>query len=115
MVTTAAGVGGGIGGAALGSAAGPFSFLVGGIFGGIVSANIANSLNDRLTQRVFDLPKNEALENAYRYLGVNHHASNVQVSAAFHYLCRKHHPDKGGNAQEFFILQTHMAIIKNGP
>lgn len=111
-LTTAAGVGGGIGGAALGSFAGPIGIFAGGVIGGAVAANFANFASDRLTQLLFGLPKEVAVENAYKYLGVACNASNADVNAAFRKLCLKHHPDKGGDKQDFIDLQSCMTVIK---
>ena len=69
-------------------------------------------LSDWMTQKMFGLPKDEALENAYRYLGVEMTASNAEINTTFRRLCLKHHPDKGGNNGDFIILQCNMEIIK---
>ena len=111
--TALAGVGGGI----LGAGAGTFIFpgvgtLVGGIVGGIVISGATRLVFDRLTQNLFDLPKGEAVENAYRYLEVNPTASNEEVNIAFRKLCLKHYPNNGGSEAEFFILQNNMAVIR---
>lgn len=112
-VTVGAGLSGGAGGAIVGAVvAGPLGGLVGGALGGILGAAAANILIDKLTRNIFDLPKTVAEENAYEYLGVSSSASNSDVNAAFWELCRKHHPDKGGDEEEFKILQAHMAIIR---
>ena len=107
-----AGVGGGLAGAALGSLAGPWGTVIGGIAGAFSSAVAANYFIDRLTQYIFGLPQSEALENAYRYLGVSMNASNIEVNRAFRSLCLIHHPDRGGDKEEFFILQCHMSVIR---
>ena len=109
----AGGVGGGVAGAAIGSAvAGPLGTLAGGVIGSLVGAHAANILLDRLTQTLFGVPKTVAEENAYAYLGVPMTASNSEVNTAFRRLCLKHHPDKGGRAEEFYVVQVNMATIK---
>lgn len=108
----AAGVGGGIGGAALGGFLGPIGAIVGGVAGGIVSSHVANLLCDRLTQSIFGLPKDVAVENAYKFLGVPMTASNSEVNTAFRTLCLQHHPDKGGKTDDFLVVQLHMSIIR---
>ncbi|CAB3985279.1 Hypothetical predicted protein [Paramuricea clavata] len=110
--TIGAGMAGGAAGAAIGSVGGPVGAVVGSIVGGWVSAAGMSYLSDWMTQKLFGLPKEEALENAYRYLGVKMTASNAEVNTAFRKLCLQHHPDKGGNKEEFFKLQCNMAIIK---
>jgi hypothetical protein len=107
------GVLGGIGGATLGSAmGGPFGTVAGGIIGGIVSSQVLHALCDILTQTLFDLPKDAALENALNYLGVPMSATNGEINAAFRKKCLQHHPDKGGKSEDFILLQANMAVIK---
>lgn len=79
-ISTVAGAGGGIAGSAIGAFAGPVGIVVGGVAGGILGSTLAAALSDRLTQWLFDIPKDEALENAYRYLGVPPKASNSEVN-----------------------------------
>ena len=110
-----AGMAGGVAGVALGSALPGATIIVtvvGGIVGGWASAAGVGYLSDLMTQKIFGLPKEEALENAYRYLGVEMTASNAVVNTAFRKLCLKHHPDKGGKQDDFLILQCKMGIIK---
>ena len=109
MFTTGAGIAGGVVGGFL---LGPIGSMVCGIVGGWVSAAGGAFISDYLTQKLFGLPQEEALENAYRYLDVEMTASNAKVNTSFRKLCLQHHPDKGGQTEEFFILQAHMAIIK---
>uniref|UniRef100_A0AC34FD17 J domain-containing protein n=1 Tax=Panagrolaimus sp. ES5 TaxID=591445 RepID=A0AC34FD17_9BILA len=97
---------GSIGGAAVGSYFGPVGALVGAMFGGL-----AGNLLKKLTQ-IFDLPKTEALEKAYQYLGVHHRASDAEVSEAYRKRLLIDHPDKGGSNEAFYKLQTYMAIIQ---
>ena len=111
-VSDVAGTAGAIAGAFYGSSAGPRGAVLGGFVGGFVGGVAANALIDRITQYIFGLPKSEALSNAYQYLGVPMTASNSEVNRAFDQLCSKHHPDKGGNKEEFFILQCHMSVIR---
>lgn len=111
-VSIAAGLGGGIVGGAIGSVAGPVGTIVGGIAGSVLSTAAAGTLCDWFTQYLFDLPKEEALENAYNFLGVNMRASNAEINTAFRQLCLKHHPDKGGSAEQFHKLQVCMGVIR---
>eukprot|EP00112_Aurelia_sp_Birch-Aquarium-sp1_P025354 Seg84.1 transcript_id=Seg84.1/GoldUCD/mRNA.D3Y31 product="DnaJ protein" protein_id=Seg84.1/GoldUCD/D3Y31 len=106
------GMTGGVGGAALGSLLGPCGTVLGGIVGGWVAAATTNVIFDRLTQTIFGIPQSEALEKAYIYLGVEMSSSNGEVNKAFRQLCLKHHPDKGGDTDEFVVLQCHMAVIR---
>ena len=111
-ITIGAGMAGGIAGAAIGSLLGPVGTVVGGIVGGLIASGAFSALADWLTQKIFGIPKEEGLENAYRDLGVKMTASNAEVNTAFRKLCLQHHPDKGGNQEEFHILQRKMGIIK---
>jgi hypothetical protein len=111
-VAIVAGIGGGIGGAVIGSLAGPIGLIAGTVIGGLVSTQAASLLCDRLTQYIFGIPKSEALENAYNYFGVKMKASNHDINQAFRRLCLKHHPDKGGQNEEFITVQINMGIIK---
>ena len=88
-----------------------FSHL-GGIVGSVVGSMAGGTLCDRLTQSLFNIPRTVALENAYRFLGVECNATNNEINRAFRKLCLKHHPDKGGNAEDFMTLQVHMQNIK---
>ena len=111
--TIGAGMAGSAAGAYIGSAiAGPLGGVIGGAAGGWFTAAGMNYISDWMTQMLFGLPKKEALENAYRYLGVEMTASNARVNTAFRKLALKHHPDRGGNQDDFLILQLNMAVIK---
>ncbi|XP_060599855.1 uncharacterized protein LOC132753408 isoform X2 [Ruditapes philippinarum] len=119
-VRVAAGIGGGIGGeiigASVGSFFGPvgigFGMVVGAIAGGMLAATTAESLCDRLTQWMFGLPKSEALEKAYTFLGTSCNDSNSVVNSHYRRLALLYHPDKGGDAEKWTRLQYSMAIIK---
>ena len=119
-ISIAAGAAGGLGGAALlgaiGSVAGPAGAIVGavvgGAVGGVTSANLASTLVGKLTSKIFDLPKSEALERAYGYFGLRQSASNGEITSAYRKRCLEHHPDKGGDLHKFTEVQSNMAIIK---
>ena len=112
-VGLAAGIGGGFGGAALGTMVFPgVGTLIGGIVGGVLSAEICSRISDWITQKIFNLPKSEAVENAYRVLGVPHNTSNSEINTKFRKLCLEHHPDKGGNVEDFYKLQYAMQVLR---
>lgn len=112
-VAVSAGFGGSIGGAAVGGLfLGPIGVVVGGVIGGVVTSVGASVLIDKLTQEIFNIPKDEALEKAYRFLGVNRRSTVEEINKAYHSLCRRYHPDKGGSKEKFIELQTYMGIIK---
>ena len=108
-----AGIGGGVGGAAVGTLVFPVvGTIIGGLVGGIVATEVAQRVSDWLTQKIFDLPQSEALENAFRVLGVHHEATTSEINAAFRKLCLKCHPDKGGDVEDFRKLQIAMQVIR---
>lgn len=119
-VSVAAGIAGGMGGEAIGamigSLAGPVGTVVGGIAGAVVGSATASftaqSLCDRLTQWVFGLPKSEALDKAYSFLGVSANASNSDVNSRYRQLALQYHPDKGGDKEQWVQLQYSMAVIR---
>ena len=116
----AAGIVGGIGGemigAAIGSIGGPIGMAVGAvggaIIGGAAAATAANALSDNLTQWVFGLPKTEALESAYNFLGVKHTACNSDINSIYRRLALQYHPDKGGDPDKWTQLQYSLAVIR---
>lgn len=91
---------------------GPLGMLDGTIACGVDGAMAGNKISDLLTEMIFGLPKEEALENAYKYFGLKMTASNDEINSAFRRLCQKNHPDKGGCLVEFHRTQLHMAVIK---
>ena len=95
-----------------GAAFGPPGVFIGGFVGGILGTTATNYVVDRLTQWFFGLPKDVALENAYRLLQVPCQASNDVINKSFKKLCLKHHPDKGGNREDWEKLQLSMQIIR---
>uniref|UniRef100_A0A914UMB9 J domain-containing protein n=1 Tax=Plectus sambesii TaxID=2011161 RepID=A0A914UMB9_9BILA len=110
--TVAAGAGGAMAGAAAGSFFGPVGTVVGGVIGSVVGSAGGGVLIDTLTQELFDIPKDEALERAYNCLGVVSRTTDREINRAFRALSLKYHPDKGGSQQSFLMLQTCMGIIK---
>jgi len=110
--TLTAGMGGGIAGAALGSFLGPVGTFVGGVVGGVSAAVSMEILCDFLTQKIFGLPKEVALENAYRYFGLGMSPTNNQINEAYRMMCLKHHPDKGGRTEDFQCVQIQLSIIR---
>lgn len=111
-VAVGAGVTGGMVGAAIGLPLGPIGAAVGGVVGGIAAGSAANVLIDRITQWLFNLPKEEALENAYRFFGLTQSASNHDINIKYRAKCLETHPDKGGSHDEFTFVQYNMAVIK---
>ena len=60
----------------------------------------------------WNLPKDEAVDAAYKILGVRHRSSNGEINKAFRALSLKHHPDKGGDTETFAKINAAMEIIR---
>ena len=65
-----------------------------------------------LMQWIFGLPKTEALEKAYKFLGVSQKASNSEINSRYRKLSLKYHPDKGGNGDDWTRLLYSLAVIR---
>ena len=120
-VSLAAGVAGSAGGYATGAAIGGavggpvgalWGALGGAMVGGLGMSISAQWISDRLTQRMFGLPKSVALEKAYDFLGVPPSASNSEINSRFRQLALLYHPDKKGNEEQWMQLQYSQALIK---
>mmetsp|Transcript_59954 Transcript_59954/g.104899 ORF Transcript_59954/g.104899 Transcript_59954/m.104899 type:complete len:304 (-) Transcript_59954:217-1128(-) len=96
----------------IGSTAGAWGAVTGAVIGSVVGSMVGASFTDKLTQWFFDIPKDAALENAYKFLEVHHDSDNPTVNKRFKELCLKYHPDKLGNAEDFHKLQVSMQVIK---
>ena len=108
----AGGIAGGVAAGALGALMGPIGAVAFGAIGSLAGTFGASLLMDQLTNLIFDLPPTQALEESYKYLKIRHTATNEELNKAFRELCLKHHPDKGGNADEFLKLQSMFQVIK---
>lgn len=106
-------VGGGLGGT-IGTAVFPGAgTVVGIVVGATIGTSIVGSITRSLTKTIFNLPADEALENAYRFFDLDQHASNEDINTAFLERCKTMHPDNGdGSPDNFMILQSNMQIIK---
>lgn len=90
-LSAAAGIAGGfcgeILGAYIGSSTSPAGAaagcLAGALFGAAFTSYSVQILSDRLTQWYFGLPKNDALDNAYRYYGLPPFASNSEINPRY--------------------------------
>ena len=118
MSSTAAqvdGIYGGTIGAAAGTciAPGPGT-IIGGVAGGIAGSVVMHSLSDWLTQHLFDLPKEMALENAYRFMQLDHKASNDEINSNYNRLAWEYHSkeSKNENVENWIKLQTCMDVIR---
>ena len=51
-------------------------------------------------------------EKLYEVLGVEKTADAKEIKKAYRKLAVKHHPDKGGNHDDFVLLQSYWWVIK---
>lgn len=90
----APGVAGGFGGELFGSTITPgIGTLVGGVGGGMASTFVCGALFDRLTQWIFNLPKDESLEKAFRDLDLPCNVSNDEINIKFVRLAHQNLPN----------------------
>lgn len=113
LATTAAGVAGGLGGAAIGTLFLPgIGTIIGAVVGGVAAANLAALISDWLTRTLFGLPKEVAMQNAFRFLRLDHSASNDEINSRYHELKKQYNPDIGGNRADRAKLDHCMGVIK---
>ena len=86
--------------------------VVGGVVGGALGYEVCFAISDWATQKIFGVPKEEALENAYRFLGLPCDATNNEINETFRGLTLKYHPKNGGNGEDWHNLQISMSVIK---
>lgn len=51
--------------------------------------------------------------NPWKILGVHRKSSDEEIQKAFKSLCTQHHPDAGGNTQDFQLIKAAYDNIKN--
>lgn len=117
VIDSCASVVGGIYGGTIGAAAGTCiapgpGTIIGGLAGGIAGSVVMHSLSDWLTQYLFDLPKDVALENAYRFMQLDHKASNDEINSNYNRLAWEYHPKVSKNVKNWLKLQTCMDVIR---
>ena len=79
----------------------------------VVGAATLNALCELLTEAIFDLPKTAALDDAYKFLGLDHKATNDQINKRYRQLALIYHPDKEGGSEDKFIkLHSYVCIIR---
>lgn len=102
-------------GAAAGAPAGPAGSIVGGVVGGICGMFAAGQLADWLMRGWFGLPSEEAVEKAYRTLGVPCDAPISDINKAYRLLLKEFHPDNrdGGNVEKFIAVQVAMEVVRS--
>ena len=103
-------------GVTVGGLAGPIGAGAGGLVGGVAGAigggNAAKKLMEKITEKIFNLPKTVAEEKAYKYMGVDRRASDDQITRVYRKKALECHPDRGGNQEDFVELQMHLQIIR---
>ena len=53
------------------------------------------------------------MKDYYKILGVSENADNKQIHSAFKELAKKHHPDRGGDAEKFKEINEAYDTLKN--
>ena len=66
--------------------ASPVCSAIGGMIGGLTGFQTGRYLMERITSSILDLPKTEAIEKAYNFMGVHHSADNSELNKAFRRL-----------------------------
>lgn len=110
------GVAGGFGGEVFASSVAPtriagISTLVGGVGGGTAMTFLTGTLSDRITQWIFNLPKDEALENAFCILKLPCNASNNEINISFIRLSHQWTPNLSASP-DWVKLKQSMNVIK---
>ena len=101
-----------IGTAYLGPIGGFVGVVVGAFGGSHVARTIVEKIYDMLMKYFFNSSQEKALENAYIFLEVTPDVSDGTIDQQFRRLSRKHHPDKGGNENDFLRLKMSQDLIR---
>lgn len=118
IIDSSASIFGGYAGASVGATIGSMiapgcGTVAGAVLGGAAGSFTASTFSEWLTEYLFNLPKQVAVENAYRYLGLSSSCSDVELKKQYRTLALLYHPDKkGGSSEDFHKLQISTAIIK---
>jgi hypothetical protein len=108
----APGVAGGFGGELFGSTITPgIGTLAGGVGGGMASTFVCGALFDRLTQWIFNLPKDESLEKVLRDLDLPCNASSDEINSKFVRLAHQTPPTIPPNP-DWMKLKESINTIK---
>merc|ERR1711894_492501 len=103
---------GGLIGCAFGGPAGAAAGMIaGGVIGGFLGLEAAHSVSPYVTAAFFDIPRTQAIENAYKTLGVKFTATNQEINESFEELNQMYR-EQGNNGHDNWVkLQYAMAII----
>lgn len=108
----APGVAGGFGGELFGSTITPgIGTFAGGVGGGMASTFVCGALFDRLTQWIFNLPKDESLEKVFRDLDLPCNASSDEININFVRLAHQTPPTIPPNP-DWMKLKESINTIK---
>ena len=93
---------------------GPIGAVIGAYGGAYVGAKAASQFTEYLTESIFDLPKSEAEEKAYKFFELDFHAPDGEINAAYRRKAQKYHPDnqESGNHEKFFEVNVQMQILR---
>lgn len=98
------------GGASVGSAIG--TGLWGADWGAAVGSGLGGNVANALYDWLFGLPKNKALDNAYKFIGLSETSSDSEFNSRYRQLALIYHPDKGGDRDKWNKLVCSVALIK---
>lgn len=118
VVDALAAFGGAVAGGAAGAACyaflGPVGAAVGGVVGVALGSLTAAAISEEVTLKIFDLPRDRVVDNAYFYFGLTHRASNAEINKKRKQKQLEVHPDrKGGSTAASQECEIQYAIIKN--
>ncbi|KAI9554220.1 hypothetical protein GHT06_019492 [Daphnia sinensis] len=82
--------------------------LAGGVSVGLASTVLGGTLCDRFTQQIFNLPKDDSLENAFRFLELPWTASDNEINLSYIRLAHLYYRD----AENWRRLETSFERIK---
>merc|ERR1712178_210501 len=83
----------------------------GAITGGLVASTIGGTISDRLTQWMFGLPANVALEQALTFMELKNDAKDDDIIARFDYMNKELTPVEGKFDERYARLHYSMALI----
>jgi hypothetical protein len=95
-------------------APGPAGTIIGGFAGGFIGSVATRSLSDWLTHHLFNLPRKVALANAFKFMQLNHTASNDEINSTYNRLAWEYNSkeSKSQNVKNWLKLQTCMDVIR---
>ena len=85
---------------------------IGGLLGPVIG-EVCYRFSNWMTCEIFNLPKDVAVENAFRFMGLPQDPSNNEINSKYKELCLRYHPVRGGRTEDFQKLQFEYSIVKH--